>query len=73
MTFGDDLESQPDPFTDLLVGRLPARTIDEARLLVDEKLIPFLNGPEPGEWRQRILLCRACFLGFLCLLCRHFQ
>ncbi len=55
-TFGDSLETPPDPLTDLAIGRLPASDPDEARVMVDGKAIPYLTSPEYGTWRQRALL-----------------
>jgi Peptidase family C25 len=55
-TFGDSLESPPDRLTDLFVGRLPAGSVEEARVMVDEKTIPVLRNPECGMWRQRAVL-----------------
>jgi hypothetical protein len=55
-TFGSALETPPDPATDLVIGRLPAGDIEEARIMVDEKSIPYLTVPEYGPWRQRVIL-----------------
>jgi hypothetical protein len=55
-TFGDDLETPPDRLTDLQIGRLPASSVAEARVMVDEKTIPLVSRIECGLWRQRVLL-----------------
>jgi hypothetical protein len=55
-TFGDSLETPPDQLTDLIIGRLPAGNVEEARVMVDEKTIPLTRGIECGTWRQRAVL-----------------
>ncbi|HWN80935.1 MAG TPA: C25 family cysteine peptidase [Candidatus Udaeobacter sp.] len=55
-TFGARLDSMPDQITDLMIGRLPASNVDEARVMVDEKTIPLVSRIECGPWRQRVLL-----------------
>lgn len=40
---------------DLVVGRLPAATVAEAALMVEEKVIPY-DGRQFGEWRNRLLM-----------------
>jgi hypothetical protein len=40
---------------DLVVGRIPAATLTEARYLVEQKGIPYERTPSFGEWRQRAL------------------
>ncbi len=55
-TFGTELETPPDRLTDLHVGRLPAGSRDEAQVLVDSKMVPFLEDPPFGPWRQQAIL-----------------
>lgn len=42
-----------DFVTAAAVGRFPARTVDEARLMVD-KTLAFEKDTRPGEWRRRL-------------------
>lgn len=41
---------------DLMIGRVPANTVDEANVIVQSKIIPYEDSPELGEWRMRGLL-----------------
>ncbi len=41
---------------DLMVGRLPATSLDEANFLVTERTIAYEESPDFGEWRQRGLM-----------------
>jgi len=55
-TFDDALEVPPDRLTDLVIGRLPASDVEEARVMIDGKTVPYLTSPEHGLWRQRVIL-----------------
>lgn len=55
-TFGTALESAPDRFIDVAIGRLPASDAEEARVMVDGKTVPYLTSSEYGPWRQRVIL-----------------
>ena len=43
-----------DPLPDLAIGRIPAKTDEEARIAV-EKVIEYERSPEPGKWRRSLL------------------
>lgn len=42
-----------DPTPDISIGRLPARTLDEAQILVS-KTVGYQTAPPPGAWRTRV-------------------
>lgn len=46
--------SGDDPLPDMLIGRLPATTAEEADVMVD-KIIRYETNPPPGDWRMRLV------------------
>lgn len=45
-----------DYYPDVYVGRIPAKNVEEATLLID-KLLLYQKNPPTGEWLKRFLLC----------------
>lgn len=43
-----------DPLPDLALGRLPARSLDEAQAMVN-KIVAYETTPASGDWKRRIL------------------
>lgn len=41
---------------DMYIGRLPVRTDDQARVMIEQKLIPFERTPDYGPWRSKFAL-----------------
>ncbi len=57
LSFGIDPDAgEIDTLLDAAIGRLPAGTLAEAEVMVDEKTIPYIQEPPGGAWRQRFLL-----------------
>lgn len=53
---GDDINTNiPAPLLDVAVGRIPARTITQAKIAVD-KIINYQNKSDFGDWRNEITL-----------------
>jgi len=46
--------SGDDPLPELAIGRIPAKTSEEAQVAV-EKIIEYERSPEPGAWRDSLL------------------
>lgn len=51
----DTPDVRDDRIPELIVGRLPARTVEEAATLV-AKTAGMLSAPPPGAWRNRVLV-----------------
>ena len=41
---------------DMYIGRFPVRTDDQARVMIEQKLIPYEQTPDYGPWRSRFAL-----------------
>jgi len=46
--------SGDDPIPDLCIGRIPAKTAEEAQIAA-EKIIKYEKSPEPGQWLRSLL------------------
>ncbi|UCF78730.1 MAG: type IX secretion system sortase PorU [Candidatus Eiseniibacteriota bacterium] len=50
------LDGPGDKFVDVCVGRVTARNLSDMSTVLDEKVVPYTNSPEPGTWRNRAIL-----------------
>ncbi|MCX5801080.1 MAG: type IX secretion system sortase PorU [Candidatus Eisenbacteria bacterium] len=66
------LDGPGDVLTDVVVGRATVRTLGEARTVLDQKTVPYVNSPSHGVWRNKAIivaddnykLCAADELGY---------